>query len=281
MEFVHQLNAPIPPFSFDGHPLHGVHRVVKDPLSPGPYLQAVVLVRFQQFQTVELELFPHGVHFIHDVLELFRSVKVPEKVLRGSDLRRPTPGETLPPSDEGEVALNRSSHGVVIGLPGHQVLGVQIPFMGENNALPSPGLDGIRQRLASLLQRLRQCLNFLGQVVDGSHFFNALNGVTSLLELRGQVGIKGLYQLDCRKPNSLFGGVKCLPLFEALKCLEQRKRPQVGHSVAVAFESLCAGLYELALPIFICFDGGEVADDFVQSLRGVKETVKRYNGRQA
>ena len=82
-------------------------------------------------------------------------------------------GETLPAFNEGEVAVNRSSNGIVIGLPGHQVLGVQISFMGENNAQPSPGLDGIGQRLASLLQGLRQCLNFLGQVVDCSHFFNA------------------------------------------------------------------------------------------------------------
>ena len=240
-----------------------------------------MLVRFQQFQTVELELFPHGIHFIHDVLELFRSVKMPEKVLRGSDLCRPTSGETLPAFNEGEVAVNRSSNGIVIGLPGHQVLGVQISFMGENNAQPSPGLDGIGQRLASLLQGLRQCLNFLGQVVDCSHFFNALDGVTSLLKFRGQVGIKGLYQLDCRKPNPLFGGVKCLPLFETLKSLEQGKSPQVGHGVAVTFEPHCTGPYKFALPVFICFDGGEVSDDFVQSLRGVKQTVKRYHGRLA
>ena len=66
-----------------------------------------------------------------------------------------------------------------------------------------------------------------------------------------------------------------------VEVLEQGKRPQVGHGVAVSLESQCTGPYKLALPVFICFDGGEVADDFVQSLRGVKQTVKRYNGRLA
>ena len=227
MELVHQLNATIPSFSLNGHPFHGVHWVVKDPLSPRPYLQAVVLVRFQQFQTVELELFPHGIHFLPDVLEHFRSVKVPEKVLRGSDLCRPASGETLPAFNEGEVAVNRSSNGVVIGLPSHQVLGVQVPFMRENNAQPSPGLDGIGQRLASLFQGLRQCLNFLGQVVDCSHFFNALDGVTSLLNSVAKSASKGCINWIAESRTPLWWREMPATVRD-VEVLEQGKRPQSG-----------------------------------------------------
>ena len=113
-----------------------------------------MFVRFQQRQTVKFELLPQPIHFVDDVLEFFRSVKVSQQRFRGRRLSRPVPSKSVPAFHKREVALNRGRYRVMIGFPSHQVVGMQITFMRENNALCSPCLNRIRKHLTALLQRL-------------------------------------------------------------------------------------------------------------------------------
>ena len=113
-----------------------------------------MFVRFQQRQTIKFELLPQPIHFVDDVLEFLRSVKVTQKRFRGCRLSRPVPGKSIPAFHERKVALNRGCHRVMIGFPRHQIVGVQITFMRENNAFCSPRMDRIRKHLTPLLQRL-------------------------------------------------------------------------------------------------------------------------------
>ena len=169
----------------------------------------------------------------------------------------------------------------MIGFPCHQIVGVQITFMRENNALCSPCMNRIRKHLTALLQRLGQGLNFIGQRVEFRRLFYVLHPVATLFEFGRQIWIKWLNQLNGSQSDMFPLGVECLPSFKILQSFKQWAHTQVTNRIAVFPESFSTSLNQLTLAGFICFDGSQVANDFIQAFGGLKEAMKGHDSREA
>ena len=80
IESLHDFHPSVPAMSFGRHPLQSIERVVKHALLPGSDGQSRMFVRLEQFQPVELKLFPKGIQLVNNILQPIGHLKMANEV---------------------------------------------------------------------------------------------------------------------------------------------------------------------------------------------------------